>query len=211
MTPLSKLILDAMERIRQTPLCCEMLSENLIMEGGIERFFQRMLLWSFNRPKSPVYANVEIKVAPLSGNQKIDFVCFPDPQSDPALVKIFQQKTILPRQWAEFSIGFVEMKQHWNRKEIASDLKKLRAISEANQSTKHEFYELLIIENWTLDSHYDLPGSIRRHTAETFDVLSRGVRRHEIVGQCRVLDNVPNPSDGSARTTLDAILVRCHF
>ena len=151
-TPLGNALLAALDRLLQQPLCMEILSENLLFRGGIERFAQRLFLWAFHTwPAAEFSAAIELRVDPLVGNEALDMVCY---RATPEVAALLTERDLTSTEWFRHSIGIVEMKDNWNRKSIPSDIDKIRRVRDHCKPSlrdEHEYYELLFINSHTFD------------------------------------------------------------
>ena len=211
-TPLASALLAALDRLSQHPLCLEILAENMLYRGGIERFIQRLFLWAFQTVPSSVFsAAIELKVEPLVGNEALDLVCY---QTTTEVAALRSNGELTSTEWFHHAVGLIEMKDNWNRKSIKSDVAKIRRIREhcvLSKRDEHEYYELLFIHTNSFDEEYNIAARIEYQLKKTLFILNKVFPNNEIVGRRDLLDAVRNPSDGTARTSFIAILVRLHF
>ena len=207
-------LMRALDRMIDHPLCLELLAENMLYAGGIERFFQRLFLWAFVTSPSSEYAmELEAKFEPLEKYASMDLACF---RKTPAYRQIADNGFLSPKQATEHCSAIVEMKDNWNRRSIPGDLKKLREIRQhalKSHGNEIEIYEVLIIGNHTYDPTFALKKSIVEHTQETIKVVrnAESVSRVDVIETRRLLDCAENPSDLKAWVSLDVIILRVHF
>lgn len=214
-TKLGLELVSASERLAQTTLCREILAENMLFSGGIERLYQRLFLWAFHtQGANEHFLALELRIEPLAGNEALDVLCYRwSPETKAAFENRFLTQ-VSAAEWFTNAVGAVEAKDNWNRASIPSDIAKLRRIHNLcleRERDRHEYYELLLIHTYTFDDSFDIEARIAQQWEMTRKVFVKYVPRHEVVGATQVLDGGRITSDPSARTTFVAVLLRIHF
>lgn len=211
LTPIVVQFQEALDLLAATPVWLQMLSENVVYKGGIERFFHRSFLWAFHVVNSPRYwAEPERRVPPLTGNQGIDLLIY---ENTPENLHDAWSGTLVDEGWLRMGRAFVEMKDNWSRKDIPEDIRRLRLIDAAAKQAGNvaaELYEFFLLQNF-----FNGPSEeecvlrlLKDETAMRRIAHELGVPTDGYVLEKWLLQGETNPSDHLANTYFKVTVVR---
>jgi hypothetical protein len=203
---------QAIRRLLRVDAWLDMVAENAVYYGGLERFIHRSLLWAFNTVDEPLYfATIERRVPPLGATEKLDMLVYENRRENNDAAWSDQ---LSDEGWLRLCSAFVEMKTAYNGKKIAGDVERLRKVADrarASGGGEKQLYELVLVNHYFHSEPEDYClCEIDKLEGRCWSILNElGVdTQHCNSGGTWILRGRPNPSDKRAAIYLKAVLAR---